>query len=305
MFELFNKFDPKEIESSLNNRNRLVKYFLILFGTTISAISFNLFYVPNNFVSSGLSGLAIIFSNFFRFNAVTFLLFGNILLTIISLITIGFKKSYRSFIGALIFTAIVYLTKDIAHFMNFSFDNILLYVIAAGVVGGFGEALVYKMGYTTGGTSILAQIIVEYTKQPIGKILRVIGTLIIIAGGFTFGYTMIMYSIIIVSISSFIIDKVLIGISESKMFLVITKKEKDIKKYLMEIGNCGVTELESRGAYSRDKLNILMCAVPTQKYYSLKLAIQEIDSNVFIIVSDCYEVFGGTKRKKLPVENDN
>ncbi len=303
MFELFNKFDPKELENSLKNRHRVFKYFLILLGTTISAVSFNLFFVPNNFVSSGLSGVAVICSNFLTMDPAVFLLLGNVILTIISLMTIGFKKSFRSFIGALLFSAIVYLTKDIAQFLHFYFDNILLYVLAAGFVSGFGEALVYKMGYTTGGTSILADIIYKYTKQPIGKILRNIGIIIIIAGGFTFGYTMIMYSIIITVISSFIIDKVLIGISESKMFLIVTKKEKDIKQYLMEIGNCGVTELESRGAYSKDKQNILMCAVPTEKYYSVKLAIQEIDANVFIIVSDCYEVYGGTKRKKIPFKN--
>lgn len=299
MFDLLN-FDPHEIEQTVKRRDIVLKIFVVILGAFISATAFNMFYVPNNLVSSGLSSLGIIFSYFMDINAVTFVFLGNLILIIVSVITIGFKKSYKSIIGALLYTSFLYFTKDIVSVLNFSFDSILLYVLAAGFVGGLGEALVYKMGYSTGGLSILALIITEYTRKPIGKVIRNIGIIIVLAGGFTFGYTMIMYAIIIIFISSLVIDKVVIGISDSKMFLIITNKEKRVKKYILEVMKFGVTEFESRGAYSKDKQKILMCVVPTDKYYSLRLAILEIDEDAFIIVNDCYETCGGTKRKKIP-----
>lgn len=300
MFELFNKFDPKEIENTVKKRNVVLKLFIVFIGITICALSFNLFFVPNNFVSSGLSGVAIIASNYFDFSPIVFIFLGNLIFSLLGIAMLGIKETYKALLGGFTFTLMVYLTQDIPQMLNFSFDNVLLYVLAAGIVSGFGESLIFKMGYSTGGLTILSLVISKYTKRPLGKTIRLVGTFVIIFGGFAFGYTMIMYSLIIVSITTLIIDKVLIGISDSKMFLIITKKEQEIKKYLLEIVKCGVTELESRGAYSKGNMKILMCAISTEKYFSLKDAIKEIDKDAFMIITDCYEVYGGVRRQKLP-----
>ena len=183
--------------------------------------------------------------------------------------------------------------------INFSFDNILLYVLAAGVVSGFGEALVYKSGFNTGGTSIPAMIIQKYTKLPLGMVLRYISIIIIILGGATFGYTAIMYSLIIMFISTYMVDKMLIGISESKTFFIQTDKEDEVIDFILKIIESGVTELDTKGGYSHRRKKMLMCVVPNDKYGVLKSAIKEIDPSAFIVVSDCYEVLGGTKRKTL------
>ena len=174
----------------------------------------------------------------------------------------------------------------------------MLYVIAAGVVGGFGESLVYKAGFNTGGTSILAQILQKYTNDTMGNLLRKMAYIVIFFGGITFGYTAIMYSIIITAISTYLVDKMLIGISNSKTFFIQTDKKEEVIDFIIKIIESGVTELDSKGAYSQKKKEMLMCVVPTDKYTLLKNAIQQIDPNAFIVVSDCYEVLGGTKRRK-------
>jgi uncharacterized membrane-anchored protein YitT (DUF2179 family) len=220
-------------------------------------------------------------------------------LIIISLFTLGWKESLTSVVGATVATVFVYATKDIPSIIHFHFDDVLLYVLAAGVVGGFGESLVYKAGFNTGGTSIVALIIQHYRKQPLGGILRTISLFIILAGGFTFGYTSVMYSLIITVISTNLVDRVLIGISESKTFFIHTSKEDEVKDFIIKIIESGVTEFDSHGAFSHKKKKMLMCVVPTEKYSLLKSAIKEIDPDAFIVVSDCYEVLGGTKRKRL------
>ena len=59
------------------------------------------------------------------------------------------------------------------------------------------------------------------------------------------------------------------------------------------------TELYSKGAYTNKRQKVLMCVVPTEKYSFLKSAIKEIDESAFIVVSDCYEVLGGTKKERI------
>lgn len=298
-------FRKKEIihEDDIYKRGLLLKCFIFVIGAFISAISFNLFYVPNNFVGGGLGGIAIILNEIFNVNINTIILFGNILFVILSFIFLGKRKSIMGLVGAFTYILFVYVTEDIGNAINFSFDNVLLYVLAAGVVGGFGEALVYKAGFNTGGTSIPALIIHDKTKVPLGKILRIISIVIVTCGGITFGYTAIMYSLIISTISSYIVDKILIGISDSKILFIKTNKEDDVKDFIMNEMGSGVTEIDTKGSFTHNKQKMLMCMVATERYSVLKSAIEIIDPSAFIIVCDCYEVFGGTKKSKINFES--
>ncbi len=300
LFKLFKKIDSESLKDRLIKKNAARNSILFVVGTLISALAFNLFLVPHGFVTGGLNGLAIIIRNFIPSVTNTMvLIFGNLLFIILSVITMGWKESIMSALGAIFYVAFVILTEAFPAMINFSFDNILLYVLAAGVVSGFGEALVYKSGFNTGGTSIPAMIIQKYTKLPLGMILRYISIIIIILGGATFGYTAIMYSLIIMFISTYMVDKMLIGISESKTFFIQTDKEDEVIDFILKIIESGVTELDTKGGYSHRRKKMLMCVVPNDKYGVLKSAIKEIDPSAFIVVSDCYEVLGGTKRKTL------
>ncbi len=297
------RVSSEEINSRIFNKQIGSKTFLFVLGALISALSFNLFYVPHNFVSGGLGGLAVILNNIFSIDVNLVVLLGNLLFITISIFTLGFKKSLLSITGASIYTVLLYATAGIPELINFSFDNILLYVLAAGICVGFGEALVYKSGFNTGGTSILAAVIQKYKKIPLGQLLRNMGIVVIILGGFIFGYTAIMYSLIITVISTYLVDKMLLGISDSKTFFIQTAKEDEVKDFIIKIIENGVTEFDTKGAYSNKRKKMLMCVVPTEKYTLLKSAVQEIDPDAFIVVSDCYEVLGGTKRKKMYFNN--
>lgn len=297
------KRKTEKTKADLLHKQILRRTALFVIGAFISALSFNLFFVPNNFVSGGLGGIAIILNNFITLDTTMVIIIGNALFIILSIIILGFKESIMSIVGAAVFTLFVFATESIPHQINFYFDDMLLYVLAAGVVGGFGESLVYKAGFNTGGTSIIALIIQKYKKEPLGKILRIFSVIIILVGGITFGYTAIMYSLIISAISTYLVDRIMIGISDSKTFFIQTSKEEEVKDFILRIIESGVTEFDTKGAFSHLRKKMLMCVVPTEKYSFLKSAIREIDSNAFIVVSDCYEVYGGTKRKKMSLDN--
>ena len=299
-----NKFNSEKLSKIIIKKEAAKRSALFVLGCFISSLSYNLFFVPNNFVSGGLGGVGIILNKLANLDPTFVIMIGNLILIILSLFTLGVKKSLLSIIGATTSTVFIYLTRNIPELINFHFDNILLYVLAAGVVGGFGESLVYKAGFNTGGNSIIALIIQHYNKKPLGVILRGIAIIIILAGGATFGYTSLMYSLIITVISTTLVDRMLIGISASKTFFIQTSKEEEVKDFIIKIIESGVTELDSHGAFSHKKKKMLMCVVPTERYSLLRSAIKEIDPEAFIVVSDCYEVLGGTKRDKLNLGND-
>lgn len=258
----FKRINSGEIKNRVIKKQSLKGAILFVVGTLTSALSFNLFCVPNNFVSGGLGGIGIILNHFFsNINVNLVILLGNLLFIIISLFTLGFKESLMSIVGAIVFTVFLYVTTDIPELINFKFDNILLYVLGYGVASGFGESLVYKSGFNTGGTSILARILQKYISLPLGKILRYISIIIILCGGAVFGYTALMYSLIIMVISTSIVDKMLIGISDSKTFFIHTTKEDEVKDFILKIIESGVTEFDTKGAYSHKRRKMLMCVV--------------------------------------------
>ena len=87
-------------------------------------------------------------------------------------------------------------------------------------------------------------------------------------------------------------DKVMLGISSTKAFYIITEKEEEVENYILNELEHGVTVLQAKGAFTGHKQSVLMCVIPTKEYFLVKEGIHEIDHNAFFVVSDAYEVHG-------------
>ena len=110
---------------------------------------------------------------------------------------------------------------------------------------------------------------------------------------FVFDLPTFVYSVLNLYIVSLITDKVVLGISSSKAFYIITEHETEIKKYITQNLSHGVTVLEARGGYTGNVEKVIMCIIPTKEYYVFKEGIKMIDENAFFVVTDAYEVSGG------------
>ena len=153
--------------------------------------------------------------------------------------------------------------------------------------------MVFKAGFTTGGTDIVNQIISKYFKISIGNSMLMSDGLIVLSSIIFFGPVKFMYSIIFLYIISIMSDRVILGISDSKAFYIITEHEQEIKEYIMKYLSHGVTVFNAKGGFAKEKQNVLMCVLPTKDYYRLKEGINVIDKDAFFVVTDAYEVFGG------------
>ncbi len=166
------------------------------------------------------------------------------------------------------------------------------------ILYGFASALVYKMGFNTGGSDIIMNIMVKYMHMPEGKATFIMNIIIILFAGVVLGVNKVVYAIIILYISSLIVDKMLIGISKSKLFIIETSKVEEVSNVIINELHLGVTILKAEGGYKRDNKELLMCAISTGDYYMFKEIILEIDKNAFFIINDCYDIEGGTIRSK-------
>lgn len=280
--------------------NRVIIFVLAVF---VLALNYNIFIVPNNFNIGGTSGLAVIIKELFNIRESLFILISSMILLIISYFTLDKNQTYRSIVGAFLYPFFISLTEPLANYLipYLSFSNILLTIILGGTLLGICTGLIYKTGFTTGGGDIIIKIINKYNHISEGNSQFIANGIIILLGSFVFGFQNLIYSIIVILISALFVDRIILGISQSKMFLIYSKKSNEISKFILENMGTGVTIFDTEGGYKKGKRKMLMVVVSTRMYYLIKETILNIDKNAFLIISDCYEVKGGVKKKDYSI----
>ena len=279
------------IIKEIYKKDRLIRYAYFLLGLLFMSVSFNVFILPNDIVY-GVGGLGVIFNKTRGIDPSVVILIGSVILLILSLFTLGWEKTRNSIVGSLLYPVFVKLTGPLSGYFDFGATEAIVTVICGSVMSGFGLGCVFKSGFTTGGTDILNQIFSKYFKVSIGKAMIFTDGVIVCIGLSVFGFQKFMYSIINMYLIGFMTDKVILGISESKSFYIITEHETEIKKFIMNNLSHGVTVLDARGGYTGNFLKVIMCIIPTKEYFKAKEGIKAIDPNAFFLVTDAYEVSG-------------
>lgn len=289
----FSKKNDLKILEKINSKSSVKRHLQLLIGCLLIATSYNLFLVPNNIVAGGVAGFAIIINHLFNIDNSLIILIGSIFLLILSYFLLGKEKTKATILGSLLFPVCVNLTQNIGNIIDIDTNQLLLISVFGGVVYGFGAGLIYKAGFTTGGTDIINQILSKYLKISMGNSMLYCDGTIVLLTAFIFGPTQFMYSIIILYVISYMSDRVILGVSDSKAFYIVTEEEEKIKEYILKYLNHGVTVFNAKGGYAKENQKVLMCVLPTKDYYKLKEGIHEIDPHSFFVVTDAYEVFGG------------
>ncbi len=289
-------FRKKRVKSvnigTLYKENRLIRYTEFLLGVFMMAIAYNIFMKATN-AMYGVGGIAIVLNKISSIpNYITIFII-DIGLLLFSFMLLGKRITVHSILGSLLYPIFIRLTEWMVAYVDLSQIETIVVVVSGAIVTGIGLGLVFRAAFTTGGTDILNQIVSKYGKMSIGKAMIITDGLIVVSCSLFYGFDILIYSIITLYLISMISDKVIIGISQSKAFYIITDNETDIKKFLMQNLSHGVTVLNGRGGYTGDNQKVIMCIIPTREYYLVKEGIKDIDPNAFFLVTDAYEVSGG------------
>jgi uncharacterized membrane-anchored protein YitT (DUF2179 family) len=266
------------------------------------AMCYNLFLLPNNIVNGGLAGLAIVLQKVTGIDSVYFIYIGNFILLFVSYYTLGSKFTKNAIIGSFLFPLMITFTKPITDYLlpYFAFKEFLVTVLMSGLLYGFSNGLIYKCGFSTGGSDVLVNWLSRKYRMPENKVLLYLYAIIICMGIIAFGFQKAIYSVMTLYLSSFIMNKVMFGISDSKVFFVFTKKSHKVEKIILKEFKSGYTVMPTKGGYSHEKGTYIMCVLPNRVYYSFRREIMDIDPDAFFVIMDCYESQGGFRQKNLP-----
>lgn len=272
------------------SKNGVSRFIYFILGMLLFSFSFNYFLLPNDLVFGGVSGLSIIFKNILDPSIFVFVV--SSILLIISYIFLGKEKTFGSAVGSLLLPVFLKIMSFVTDNID-KVDEVFLAVIFGGLLAGVGIGFVYKAGFTMGGTDIINQIIHKYFKISLGKCMLISDGSIVLCSFFSFGLIKFMYAVVVLYIISTMTDKVLLGISNSKAFYIVTSQVNEVKNYVMVKLGHGITIFDAVGGFSKEDQKVLFCVIPTRDYFKLKEGIHDIDKDAFFVVTDAYEVFGG------------
>ena len=266
---------------------KVKKYLSILIGLLFIAIAFNLFLSPYNYVTGGVSGLSIVVNHLIDVNESVFMFIMNLVLIGVSYFFLGKEKTKNTILGSLLFPVFVSMTEGIGNVIVLDLDPFIVACLG-GILSGYGYGLVFQNNYTTGGTDILNQMMEKYFHIPMSKSILYVDGLIVFLGGFTFGVTNLMYSLIALALISYLSNNTQLGINKHRILYITSSRVEQIRSYLVSEGY-DATILHTQGGYSKRKRKILFSSVHENDYYRIRQDMLRIDPRIFIVVTNAYE----------------
>lgn len=280
-------------------------YSFILIGAFIMASGFVLFITPYKIVPGGVYGISIVLHYILGTPVGLMALAFDIPLTLIGIKVLGPRFGMKTVVG---FFSTALFMDTITYFYGYEplvKDDALLSAIFGGLFIGIGLGLIFKAKATSGGSDIVAMIISKYTKLPLGQLMIIVDSLIVLVGLIAFkDWKIPLYSLIVIFITGKVVDIILEGMSYDKVLFIISDKSQEIKDKITKDLNRGGTIVEGKGMYSGDEKSIVFTAVTRRELSMLAEFINEIDPNAFVTVLNSNEILGnGFKSLKEKVSD--
>lgn len=281
----------------------LLDLLFILAGSTIYGFSVNAFTAPNQIAPGGVTGLATVLNFLFGtpIGLIAFLI--NIPIILWAVVEIGYKLVVKTFIAIAVSSLMIDL---FAYVVPPYKDNMLLAALFGGICEGVGLSLVFIRGATTGGTDMVARLLGRRLPHlSMGKLMLAIDGIIVAISAFAFGSVEnAMYACIAIFVSTRLIDSILYGtdVGTGKLFFVMSPKVREMGDRVIKELDRTVTYLDSRGGYTKEPGETMLCAVRRFEVYQVQNIIREEDRDAFVIVGDAGEITGEGFR---PVRSDD
>ncbi|MBN2857926.1 MAG: YitT family protein [Candidatus Delongbacteria bacterium] len=276
---------------------------MLVSGSLIMAAGYAFFIVPYKIIPGGVFGIAIVLHHTLGLPTGTMGLLMNIPLIIWGIKELGPKFGWRTLLGmtltSLFIDALSIWWGDIP-LMD---GDILVSSLYGGVLIGAGLAFIFKAKGTTGGSDIVAQIAYKRSKIPMGQLLMLIDTIVVLLGVIVFkDVKLALYSIITIYATGRVIDALTVGMNFRKGAFIVSKKYEEVAAYILKNLRRGATYFHGKGIYKNDEKEIIFAALSRRELVALQEKLRIIDPEAFMTIIDIRDVRGeGFK----PLEDDS
>lgn len=269
----------------------------IVTGSILMAISSIFFMAPMHIVSGGSTGVAIALNNLFQIPidlTIAVMVWG---LFILGYFLLGKRFTINTAIATVVYPIAVYILLRFVPLNPIGFDvandtHKLLASIFGGAIGGIGVAITFLVGGSTGGVDVIILSLKKYFGIKTSLSALMVDAAIIAFGMVTIGVITGLYGIITAVVSSALIEFVLIGFSSLYQATIISKKSKDINRWILTKMERGSTLIKVVGGYTSEEYQMIQVAFDRKDLVRLRNKIREIDPKAFAIFTNIKSITG-------------
>lgn len=262
----------------------------VAIGSFIYACGISLFLDPNNLAPGGASGLAIVLNRICNIETGTLYFIINVPIMVIGLWKYGVRFIASTFFSILLNSI---FTNRLAKLGALT-DDLFIATMAGSVLVGVGVAIVFKSKATTGGTDIIVKVMHDKYKHIKTGVIFLLTDIVIVAfSGLVFkDINIIMYALVSVFVQGKVLDIVLYGGDEAKLFYIISDNPDAISERIMKDIDITVTFLKGKGAYTGKEKQVILCVARKQQGPAIEEIVKAEDKDAFMIISSANEIYG-------------
>lgn len=267
---------------------------IITLGTLVQAASLRIFLVPANLASGGVSGISQIINHFTGWPIGLMVFIGNVPLFLLGWRFLGGGKfAIRTAFAIITYSFFVDAVLLLPFFpQNGLTDDLVINSLYGAVVSGVGYGLVYRGQGTSGGSDILARILVYWRSIPVTQSYLMTDTVVILAAGLVFGWKQALYAIITLYVSGLVVDTTMEGGGTVRTALIITSQPQGVAEKVLKEMNRGVTMMSVTGGFTGEPRQVLYCVLTRSEVPMLKSIVHEGDEKAFMVVGAAHEALG-------------
>lgn len=287
----------KKISGIRKYLSTVTELLMCVLGAFMYAAAVSLFVTPLKFAAGGLTGLGILINYLVpAISTGAFVFAANIPLFIVSWRKFGFRFIARTIFATALVSLFIDLLANAGEKYGWFFagEEKLVGAIFGGIIAGAGLGIVFLGGATTGGLDILARLLkLKFPHFSVGRLILICDFVVVLLSGIVYkSVESILYSIIIVFLSSIAVDYIVAGRSHSKLLFIMTDSHEQVTKDIISICGRGVSVIPAKGGYTGNDKKLLMCVVRAHEVSRVRNVVAKYDENPFIIIADSSEVLG-------------
>ena len=272
------------MKKKLNYADIVKETVILTVAVAIIAAAVYFFLVPSHTSVSSISGLGIVLSNFvpLQLSAITMIL--NVVLLIIGFFTCGREFGVKTVYTSVMLPLFLGLFEII--FPNFGSmtDSQELDVLCCILVVSVGLSILFNRNASSGGLDIVAKIMNKYLHMELGKAMSLSGMCVALSAALVYDKKTVVLSILGTYFNGIVLDHFIFDNNIKRRVCIITKKEEELRQFIIHDLHSGATIYEAIGAYNMEKRREIITIVDKGEYQKLMKFINQEDPKAFITV---------------------
>ena len=272
------------MKTKTDYKSILIEINILTIAIAIIAVAVYFFLVPSHASISSISGLGIVLSNFvpLPLSAITMIL--NVVLLIIGFFTcgkeFGLKTVYTSVMLPVFLGIFENIFPNIGSITNSQELDVLCYILVVSV----GLSILFNRNASSGGLDIVAKIINKYLHMELGKAMSLSGMCVALSAALVYDKKTVVLSVLGTYFNGIVLDHFIFDHNIKRRVCIITKKEEELRQFIVRDLHSGATIYEAIGAYNMEKRNEIITIVDKGEYQKLMKYINQEDPEAFITV---------------------